>query len=142
MFGRKRPSVDRRRALESLPVRNQAVEWKNEGEQTTIVLRRREDWVGRLLSLAFVVPRERKIELDQAGSYVWQQLDGQHTVSDLAEGLARKYKLNRKEAEVSLTDFLRKLGKRKLIAIAVPLAADRPRERKEKKSSNVGTSGD
>jgi len=123
MLLRRRPRLNKQRALAALPVRNQAVEWRAEQERTVLVLRRREDWVGRLLSLLFVVPRERKVELDGVGSYVWQQCDGRHTVSDLIQALARKYKLDRKEAEVSLTNFLRLLGKRKLIAIAVPREA-------------------
>jgi hypothetical protein len=36
--------------------------------------------------------------------------------------LAKKYKLSPREAEVSLVEYLRTLGKRKLIAFALPLA--------------------
>ncbi len=117
---RRQPRLSRQQALTSLPVRNQAVEWRARGENTVLVMRRREDWVGRMLSLFFVVPKERKLELDQVGSYVWQHCDGRHTVADLVQSLMRRYKLNRKEAEVSLTSFLRLLGKRRLVAVAVP----------------------
>lgn len=117
---RRGPELSKERALVSYPVRNQAVEWRDEGERTVLVLRRREDWVGRLLSLFFVVPKERKIELDPVGAHVWRGCDGRHTVKELMQSLIEKYKLNRKEAEVSLTAFLRQLGKRKLVAIAVP----------------------
>jgi hypothetical protein len=136
---KRQPRLTKQRALGSYPLRNQAVEWRSEGDKTILIARRREDRVGRLLSLFFVVPKERKYDLDRVGSYVWEHCDGRHTVSDLIEGLARKYKLNRKEAEVSLTAFLRILGKRKLVAIAVP-AEDARRTRKEKRLTDVGAS--
>jgi len=135
---RRQPRLSKQQALVSYPVRNQAVEWRDEGERTVLVLRRRDDWVGRLLSLFFVVPKERKIELDPVGAHVWHRCDGRHTVEQLIHGLAAKYKLNRKEAEVSLTAFLRNLGKRKLIAIAVP--QDQAQGAKEKRLSDVGAS--
>ena len=119
-LGRRQPKLTKQRALASYPVRNQTVEWRGDGAETVLVVRRREDWVGRLLTLFFVVPKERKIELDPVGSYVWRHCDGQHTVAELIQDLAQKYKLNRKEAEVSLTAFLRQLGRKRLIAIAVP----------------------
>ena len=125
--------------MSSFPVRNQAVEWRVEGERTLLVLQRRRDWVGRLLATFFAVPKERQIELDAVGSYVWQNCDGHHTVAELIAALARKHKLDRKEAEVSLTTFLRLLGKRKLIAIAVPTGAARPP--KEKRLTDVGANG-
>ena len=135
---KRQPRISKQRALDSYPIRNQAVEWTSKGDETVLVLRRREDRVGRLLDLFFVVPKERKLQLDPVGSYVWRQCDGRHTVQQLIDDLARKYKLNRKEAEVSLTEFLRQLGRKKLIAIAVP--KDEARAKKERKLTNVRAS--
>lgn len=135
---KRQPKISKQRALDSYPIRNQAVEWTSKGDETVLVLRRREDRVGRLLDLFFVVPKERKLQLDAVGSYVWRQCDGRHTVQQLIDDLARKYKLNRKEAEVSLTEFLRQLGRKKLIAIAVP--KDEARAKKERKLANVRAS--
>jgi hypothetical protein len=137
---KRQPKISKQRALNSYPVRNQAVEWSADGEETVLVLRRREDWVGRMLSLFFVVPKERKLGLDRVGSYVWQRCDGRHTVAELMQDLARRYKLNRKEAEVSLAAFLRQLGKRKLIAIAVP--TEPLRGTKERKHADGGALAD
>lgn len=139
-LGKRQPKINRHRALGSYPVRNQAVEWRAEGEQRTVLIaRRREDAVGRLLSLFFVVPKERKYELDAVGSYVWQRCDGRHTVEQLIRDLAARYKLNRKEAEVSLAEFLRRLGKRKLVALAVPREPQAARDGRE--LSNVRADG-
>jgi len=81
---------------------------------------RRADWVGRVLAFAFAVPKERRIVLDRVGADIWELCDGEHTVDGIIAALSEKYKLNRKEAEVSLTSYLRQLGRRGLIGFAVP----------------------
>jgi hypothetical protein len=62
---------------------------------------------------------ERKIELDEVGSFVWRMFDGKTPVREMIRRLAEKHKLNRKDAEVSLTTFVRTLASRKLVAVVV-----------------------
>jgi len=62
---------------------------------------------------------EAKVELDEVGSFVWNLCDGQRNVREMVACLADKYKLNRKEAEASLTEFLRSLAGRNLVAIVI-----------------------
>jgi hypothetical protein len=50
--------------------------------------------------------------LDEVGSFVWNLCDGEHPVSALVEALVERYKLGKREAEVSLTTYLKQLGKR------------------------------
>lgn len=80
---------------------------------------RRQDRVGKLLGSIFAVPLSKKVSLDEIGSFVWQLCDGEHTVRDMATLLAKKYKLNKREAIMSLSVFLRNLGKRGLIGFAI-----------------------
>ena len=123
LLGRKRKvkGLTRREALSALPVRNQILkaETTPEGE-LTLTVPRRADWVGKLLASVFAVPKERKIVLDRVGADIWEMCDGQNTVEQIIARLSRIYKLNRKEAEVSLTAYLRQLGRRGLIGFAVP----------------------
>jgi hypothetical protein len=72
---------------------------------------------------------EAKIELDEIGSFVWDLCDGQRSVREMVAALAEKYKLNRKEAEVALTTFLRSLAGRNLVAIVI-LKREEPGEGK------------
>lgn len=62
----------------------------------------------------------RKLELDEMGSLTWTLLDGKRTVQDLVDFLCRRYNLNRREAEVAMTGFLRELGRRGLIGLRSP----------------------
>ena len=62
----------------------------------------------------------RKLQLDEMGSLTWSLLDGKRAVHDLVDFVCRRYKLNRREAEVAMTEFLRDLGKRGLIGFRAP----------------------
>ena len=59
----------------------------------------------------------RRLELDALGSSVWQMVDGKQTVADIAEQFRKTNQLGTREAELSVTGFLKELGKRGLIAL-------------------------
>ena len=76
---------------------------------------------GRFLSkLLRMEDMERRIALDEIGAYVWDMCDGETTVRTMIGRFTDKYKLNRKEAEVSMVEYLRTLAKKGLIGIIVP----------------------
>jgi len=121
---RGKPRLTRQQALSALPVRNQVLSVRRlENGDTEITIPRREDWVGKLLAFCFFVPKERKVVLEAIGSAVWEMCDGEHTVSQIAAALVKMHKLGRREAETSLTEYLRRLGRRRLIAFVVPKPA-------------------
>jgi hypothetical protein len=88
--------------------------------EVQVVLPRRRDAMGKLLSSVFYVPASKPVNLDVVGARVWQLCDGEHTVNDIAEALMEEHNLHRREAEVSLTEFLKMLGKRNMVAFVVP----------------------
>ncbi len=59
----------------------------------------------------------KKLELDTLGALVWDLIDGQHSVQEIAGRLADHTHLQIREAEVAVTGFLRELGKRGLIGL-------------------------
>lgn len=61
--------------------------------------------------------RIKKLQLDALGTSVWELLDGSRSVQKVIELFAQKYRLHPKEAEVSVTQFLRELGRRELIGL-------------------------
>ena len=112
--------LTREQAMGAYPVRNPALQWKvNEGGNVVVVLPRRGDIQGKALGWLFMVPESKPIELDEVGTDVWHCCNGDHTVSELVALLAGKYKLNKREVEVSLTEYLRTLGKRGMIGFMV-----------------------
>jgi hypothetical protein len=101
MFQRKQPQLSREQVLSAVPV-------------------------GRALSayhrFVFMGRKQEphRIELDAVGSQVFDLIDDHRTVDELVKALISVHKLARREVEVSLTEYLKTLGRRGIIAFAVP----------------------
>lgn len=61
--------------------------------------------------------RMKKIQLDGLGSQVWQLIDNQRSVRGIINDFAEKHRLPVREAEISVTQFIRTLGQRGLIGL-------------------------
>lgn len=59
----------------------------------------------------------RKIQLDALGTQVWKLIDGRRSVRRIIADFADANQLHLQEAEVSVTQFLRSLGKKGLIGM-------------------------
>ena len=66
-------------------------------------------WDGRVL--------RKTVELDALGSAVWRLIDGVRPAGEIAAGLAARYRLDTREAELAVADFLRQLGRRGAIGV-------------------------
>ena len=106
--------------LNSRPTRNELIKWeKTDSGEARITVERQDTWKIRLLSRIFYVPRERNITLDEVGTEVWQMCNGRTSVAQMIEGLRQKYKLDRKEAEVSLLSYLKTLGQKRFVGFVI-----------------------
>jgi len=123
---RKKIRISREQMLGSRPVRNQVLEWKHKDNKVLIVFRRKESKSIGFLSKIFHIPEKKVVELDSLGARVWQMCDGQHTVEKMIEALVAENKLEYKEAEVALLQFLKTLAQKRMIAFQVP--TQRPRK--------------
>jgi hypothetical protein len=130
----KKPTVSRVQVLGARPVRNPLVEWSREKrsgsaegddapEVALLRVPRRKDRLGNVVAKLFKLPDFRKLELDEIGSDVWEMCDGSHSVEALTKGVCAKYRLNRRQAEASVTAYLRMLAERRLIALRTNKAA-------------------
>lgn len=118
-FLRSRPRPARREILACLPVRNALLDWSEDEREGTVILRvpKRADGLGRLLNRIVAAPSHRQVCLDEVGSDVWRLCDGQHSVEAIITALADRYRLNRREVEVSLTLYLRQLMQRRFLGL-------------------------
>ena len=115
------PAIAHNDAMQVRPIRNPALKWElNDEGKVVVILPRRSDLKGKLLAFAFPIPQSRPVVLDEVGTFVWQRCDGEHSVSQLVGGLCKEYKLNPREVQVSLIEYMRMLGRRGMIAVAVP----------------------
>lgn len=110
-----------------MPVRNAAIEEErtDDGELRLVIPLRAPRWAWPLSRLLYV-PKARRVVLDEIGGYVWSLCDGQRSVREIIQALSQRYKLHRKEAEVSVVAYLRQLARRGLVGIAVRRADAKP----------------
>jgi hypothetical protein len=59
----------------------------------------------------------KKLQLDELGTSVWDMINGKLSVRQLVGRFAKTHRLEAREAEVSVTQFIRELGKRGLIGL-------------------------
>ena len=70
--------------LDYIPKRNSRYSYQlNEHVNVEIIVKNEGFW-NRILQITLKKPRYSMIELEQMGSYVWQEMDGQKTVYELA----------------------------------------------------------
>jgi len=120
MWRRRLPRVTPEQVLSSRPIRNEALKTEPmEGGGLRVHLARSRKWWVWLLALVFPIPRERLVELDEAGQQVWELCDGKNTLREMIETFQQRHKLTRAEAEWSLRTYLRDLGKRGMVAFVV-----------------------
>ena len=59
----------------------------------------------------------KKLQLDAMGTSVWDLVDGKRSVRMIIQIFAKTHRLENKEAEVSVTSFIRQLGQRGLLGL-------------------------
>ena len=59
----------------------------------------------------------KKLQLDAMGTFVWDLMDGQRSVRMIVQIFAESHRIGNKEAEVSVTSFIRQLGQRGLLGL-------------------------
>jgi hypothetical protein len=120
VLGRRRPRLTPDQVLQSRPLRNERLKVERiDGGGIRLALPRRTEWWAKVLAVIFPIPKERRLELDQAGEEVWDLCDGEHTLRQMIKVFQERHKLTRSEAEWSLRTYLRDLGKRNLVFFAI-----------------------
>ena len=114
----KPPMVDRKAAMTLRPGRNSLLTYEKSGTGETVLTIPQNEKVNpvtKAMARWLRAPTERKVELDEVGGFVWELCDGDHTVESIVHKTSKQYKLNRREAEVSVTMFLQMLHERNFI---------------------------
>ena len=63
------------------------------------------------------VVQTKKLQLDALGTSVWDLVDGNRSVKRIVKIFAETHRLENREAEISVTQFIRELGRRGLIGM-------------------------
>lgn len=116
------PGFDKQQALAAIPVRNRDV--TSTLQESGLVLLtyplQLKPWF-RSVAKRFGAwddrPMTKKLELDEMGTFVWQLLDGERSVREVARAFADHYQVIPQEAEMSVTAFIREMGRRGVIGL-------------------------
>jgi hypothetical protein len=114
--------LSRMEALEYTPVKsNQISEIRLESGEVVIeyplIVRPWIAAVARHLSGAQDGKTTKKLQLDAMGTSVWDLVDGKRSVRMIVQTFAKTHRLENREAEVSVTSFIRQLGQRGLLGL-------------------------
>lgn len=119
------PRTPRERSLAARVRRSREVTWElNERDRVVLEYELVRPLGLRLLRVLSSQPTKakelRKVELDLIGSIIWQACDGKMRVRDIIEEIRREFKITQREAEVSVTEYIKTLGNRGLIILEMP----------------------
>ena len=124
VFRKKRNNiqVDRTAAFKFTPVKNiQITEERLESGE--IIIRypiTMRPWIASLAK-RFGGPHDRiqtkPLQLDKLGTEVWELIDGNRSVGRIIEVFAETHRLQNREAEVAVSQFIRQLGQLGLIGM-------------------------
>jgi len=139
-----RRQLTREESLGAIPIRNPDVDWEEvDGEMGAEVLLSvpppKGGMVRYLRPILMLPTKPRQLQLDVMGSHVWRLCDGERSVLEVSDILQREYKLSHRESMLSLTSYLKTLGKRGLMAFAVQRTAELDGEEQDEPSEAAKT---
>lgn len=117
--------ISRAEALGCVPKLSPAIKWQplDNGEiliEYPLVLKPILKAVFTRFNKGQQVTPTKKLQLDALGSSVWLLMDGERSVAEIITAFRETSTLTSQEAELSVTSFLRALGKRGLIFMSQP----------------------
>lgn len=108
------PKVSPERVFRSTPIVNPEV--KSEEDENGIVT----ILIPRRTGGSEQPARTAKIKLDIIGSKVWKKIDGKTSMDDIAKWMQNEFMITEREAEVSLSMFLKNLVEKRLVFLILP----------------------
>jgi hypothetical protein len=114
--------LSRKEALEYTPVKSSQIsEIRLESGEVVIeyplIVRPWIAAVARRLGGSQDRKQTKKLQLDAMGTSVWDMVDGKRSVRTIIQIFAKAHRLENREAEVSVTSFIRQLGQRGLLGL-------------------------
>lgn len=104
--------------MDGIPVLNEHVSCTNDNTGRLVInikLKRGTGFLARFQPPVL----ERNVKLDEIGGFVFKLIDNQRSTLEIIELFLEKYRVNRREATLSVVDFLKSLVKRGVVSIVI-----------------------
>lgn len=108
------PKVSPERLFKSTPVANPEVKYEEDENGIVTIL------IPRRAGGSEQPTRTAKIKLDIIGSKVWKKIDGKTSMNEIAKWMKNEFMITEREAEVSLSMFLKNLVEKRLVFLILP----------------------
>jgi hypothetical protein len=121
-FGKgKEQGITKKQTLATVPHITPGLDYKtNKHELIEITLHRKESRTIKTFGKLVDIPDKKALVLDDIGSFVWNYIDGKKTVYEIILQFAKDKKLHRRESEIAIIEYMKRLAKRELIYFEVP----------------------
>lgn len=101
--------------LDYIPKRNKLYEWDlNQKKHVEVAVVNR-GLFNRIAQIFFRRPKVSRIELDELGSFIWQELDGKKTVYELGASVKEKFGKKAEPLYERLSEYIRILHNNRFI---------------------------
>ena len=77
--------------LDYVPVMNPINTWSDKNEKQVTIHMVHKGFYNKIAQVFFKRPKISHIDLDEYGSFLWKQIDGKHTVEDLAKMMKEQF---------------------------------------------------
>lgn len=118
LLNRPAAQIDRHQSLDGVPVMNENVSCANDETGRLVIkikLKRGSSFLARFQPPVL----ERNVRLDEIGGFVFKLIDNQRSALEIIELFLAKYRVNRREATLSVIAFLKSLVRKGVISIVI-----------------------
>jgi len=116
--------------LKSKPIWNPGLEWTQDEKGVHVKIPRRQTLFFRIFSKFLPFTRERRVLLDEQGSFIWNLCDGTNSIKTIAQSLNDKYDMPISHAEAALDVYFVQLSEQGLVGFVLPESARKRYKRK------------
>ena len=95
--------------MDYVPIRNPEFGWKVKENGRVEVTVQNKGFFNRVAQIFFKRPKVSHIELDENGSFVWQQIDGEATVYEISLKMKERFGKKAEPVESRLVQFMKTL---------------------------------
>lgn len=123
--------------LKARPVRNPGLDWSEDQNRIHIKIPGKKTFLPKMLFKFLPRAREKRIVLDEQGSFIWKLCNGKTSIRSIAESLNVEYNMPVSRAEAALDVYFVQLSKKGLVGFILPRAACKRYPRKFKDSEKT-----